>query len=299
MTPISRRGFVALTAAGVAGVPLLRPASAATLTAEQIIELIQARIPSGPGGDTVDTIKAGDPATAVTGIVTTALASMDVLKRAVGARANLVVTCEPTFYSRADRPVPPQGGRGGNPAPPDPIVAAKADFIAANRLVVWRFSDGWRRHAPDPFVRGLAGALGWTPDASGDPAHIVIPELTLERLVRRVRDRLDARGGIRVIGDPRLRLRRVALLPGTTPIQAALRAYADADVIIAGEVREWETVEFARDLSSAGQKKALVLIGRILSEGPGMDACARWLRTELPDVRVRSIPAGDPYWRPV
>ena len=180
---------------------------------------------------------------------------------------------------------------------PDPIVTAKADFINANGLVVWRFSDGWKRQQPDPFSRGLAETLGWTRMNGTDPAGVMIPETTLERLTRHVRDRLDARGGIRVVGDPKLRVRRVALLPGTTAIGAALRAFAHADVVVAGEVREWETVEYARDLHDAGEKKALVLLGRILSEDPGMNACARWLRTVVPEVNARWIASGDPYWR--
>jgi putative NIF3 family GTP cyclohydrolase 1 type 2 len=298
MTQLSRRGFVALTAAGMAGAPLLpTPASAATMTVQQVIDRVRTRAGADGKSDTVDTIKAGDPATVVTGIVTTALATMDVLKEAARVKANLVITCEPTFHSRADRPVPAPG-RGGAPVAPDPIVTAKADFIAANGLVVWRFSDGWKRQQPDPFARGLGETLGWTRVNGNDPADVTIPETTLERLTRHVKDRLDARGGVRVVGDPTLRVRRVALLPGTTAIGAALRAFADADVVVAGEVREWESVEYARDLRDAGEKKALVLLGRILSEDPGMNACARWLRTVIRDVNARWIPAGDPYWRP-
>ncbi len=51
----------------------------------------------------------------------------------------------------------------------------------------------------------------------------------------------------------------------------------EVDAIVAGEVREWESVEYARDLVAAGRKKALILIGRVLSEDPGMRVCADWL----------------------
>ena len=47
------------------------------LTAAQVIARIQAAIPQPPPPDTVDTIKAGDPATIVTGIVTCFTDSMD------------------------------------------------------------------------------------------------------------------------------------------------------------------------------------------------------------------------------
>ena len=70
------------------------------------------------------------------------------------------------------------------------------------------------------------------------------------------------------------------------------------DVLIAGEIREWESSEYARDTVSEGFSRALILLGRTLSEDPGMKACAQWLETVVPDVRCRWMPAGDPYWRP-
>jgi hypothetical protein len=106
------------------------------------------------------------------------------------------------------------------------------------------------------------------------------------------------RGGIRVMGDPRTQVRTIGLLPGSTPIQAALRTLPGVDAIVAGEVREWETVEYVRDTLTTGGKKGLILVGRIVSEDPGMQVCARWLTTILPEVRATAIPAGDPYWRP-
>jgi hypothetical protein len=71
------------------------------------------------------------------------------------------------------------------------------------------------------------------------------------------------------------------------------------DAIVAGEVREWESVEYARDVVAAGGMKGLILLGRIVSEEPGMNVCAQWLETIVPEVRTRSIPVGDPYWRPL
>jgi hypothetical protein len=70
------------------------------------------------------------------------------------------------------------------------------------------------------------------------------------------------------------------------------------DVIVAGEQREWEGVEYAADANTAGQRKALILIGHWVSEDQGMRVCADWLKTFVPEVPVAWIPAGDPFWRP-
>jgi hypothetical protein len=122
--------------------------------------------------------------------------------------------------------------------------------------------------------------------------------MTLDALVATVKQKLASRGGIRVIGDPKMAVRRVGLLPGSTPLAATVATLPGVDVIVGGEMREWESVEFVRDTVIAGNKKALVLIGRLVSEEPGMNACAAWLKTIVPGIPVTHLTAGDPYWRP-
>jgi putative NIF3 family GTP cyclohydrolase 1 type 2 len=302
MHPISRRKFVALIASSVAATPLARGIGGA-VTAQEVVDRIKKNVAVDWKQETVDTFKAGDPSTAVTGIVTTALASLEVLGSAVKVGANLIVTCEPTFFAKADTPTPPARRGFGPPdipplpPSPDPVFSAKDAFIKKHNLIVWRFSDHWRLHTPDPFAQGLVNVLGWSRYA-GDPGHLSITETSLDTLVQHVKKSLRSRGGMRIVGDPQLRVRKVALLPGSTPIQASLKTLPDADVIIAGEVREWESVEYVRDTVALGGKKALILVGRIVSENPGMQVCAQWLKTIVPEVASTWVPVGDPYWRP-
>lgn len=300
MADLSRREFAALAAAAaVAPFADVTSVRAAAITAEEVIGRIKKNIGIDWKPESVDTVKAGDPSTTVTGIVTTSMATLAVLQQAVKARANVVITAQPTFYSRADVPTPPVG-RGTPPpvAAPDRVFAAKNDFIRKNNLVVFRLSEHWRQRQPDPLAQGLAAALGWSKQASADPRRFDVPALSLDALASRVKNGLRARGGVRVMGDARTAVRRIGLLPGTTPIQAALNMLPGVDVIIAGEVREWESVEYVRDKIFAGEKKGLILVGRVVSEEPGMDICANWLRTFVSEVPIRHISAGDPYWRP-
>ena len=212
----------------------------------------------------------------------------------------VIVTAHATFYSRSDAQTPPPA-RGAAVAAPidDPVFKAKSAFIAKNNLAVFRLSDHWRLRRPNPFVQGLATALGWsTFQQSDDPARFDVPPITLDALASDVKKRLRSRGGIRVVGAPTLRVQRVGFLPGTSPIQASLKLSPDVDLIIAGEVREWETVEYLRDKSFVGERKALMVVGRVVSDEAGMGVCADWLKTLVQEVPVRHIPAGDPYWRP-
>ena len=297
---LSRREFVRLGARAAAVPFVLEGAAsgAAAPTAQAIVDRIRQNVGVDWNPNSVDTFKAGDPLTAVTGIATTSLATIDVMQRAIRSGANLIITSGPTFYSRTDQPAH-AGRRGAAPQSPDPIFTAKQKFITEQRLVVWRFSDHWRVRMPDPFAQGIADALRWAKYRVGaDPRRIMVPAMTLEGLARDVKAKLNARGGIRVIGKPDTRVQQIALLPGTIAIQTTLAVLSEVDVIVAGEIREWESSEYARDLVYSGRNKGLILVGRSLSEDAGMNVCARWLKTIVSDAPVRWIPAGDPYWRP-
>jgi putative NIF3 family GTP cyclohydrolase 1 type 2 len=293
MNRLSRREFVRLSTAGAIVSPFVRDparmAAAAPPTAQEIVDRIKKSVGVEWKTATVDTFKAGDPSTIVTGIVTTSLATIEVMRRAVNAGANMVITSGPTFYSRADTAAPTS----------DPVFNAKNDLIKANNLVVWRFSDHWRLRTPDPLAQGLTDVLGWAGYRTGsNPQRVSVPAVTLDALVADVKKKLNARGGILVVGNARTRVQQIGLLPGNVPIQATLKLLPQVDVVIAGEIREWESSEYARDMVTAGFNKGLILIGRALSEDPGMKACAAWLGTIVPEAPCRWMAAGDPYWRP-
>jgi hypothetical protein len=103
---------------------------------------------------------------------------------------------------------------------------------------------------------------------------------------------------MRVVGGSGLRIRRVLVSPGTTDLASTVRNLPHADVVLSGEPREWEAVEYVFDTAAAGTPKGMIAVGRSVSQEPGMQACATWLRTVIPEVPVDPFPAGDPYWRP-
>jgi putative NIF3 family GTP cyclohydrolase 1 type 2 len=364
MTAISRRDFVALTAAGAVATPLLLDGAwthvSAAVTAQDVVDRIKKNIGVEWRSDDVDTFKAGDPSTIVTGVVTTSMATLDVLQKAVQARANLVITAAPTFYSRADLSAPAGrgfgagAGRGGGaprggspnaapapspatvsgpgtgasapmpptpalptsvvpplsppfgavatatPPPPDPVYVGKNALIEKHKLVVFRLTQHWNQRKPDPRAQGLAAAMGWTKyHVSDDALRYDVPGIRLDALASQLKKTLGTRGGIRAIGDRAITVRRIGLLPGYTTIQASIAMMPDVDVIITGEVQEWESATYAQDVAFAGIKKGFISVGRVVNEAAGMQVCADWLKTIVPEVAVRFISAGDPYWRPL
>lgn len=295
---ISRRRFALM--AGTAGVvPLL---GASPVTAEEIVQRIQKELGGEWPSTGPDGFKAGDPSTTINGIATTAMATLDVLKQAVKAKTNLILTYEPTFYSRADGQTPT--GRAGNTfGPDDPVVKAKREFIEKNGLVVFRLRDHWQARKEGEMVSGLADALGWSPhrvnvDGSLYDSVYGIPPATAEATVALIRSKLNLRAGLRVVGDRTAIIRSVLVFPGSMTPATMWQRYKEVDMIVAGEVREWENTHFAADMFTAGEKRALVTVGRVVSEDPGMRACAEWLKTIVKEVPVQWIGVGDPYWRP-
>ena len=55
----------------------------------------------------------------------------------------------------------------------------------------------------------------------------------------------------------------------------------DVEVLLAGETVEWETVEYTRDATDSGSRKALILLGHNNSEEAGMERLAPWLATAM------------------
>jgi putative NIF3 family GTP cyclohydrolase 1 type 2 len=286
---LTRRSFVR-TAAGTLLVPRLNPVAlaAAPVTAAQIAERIHASIGMPWRDKTIDGFKAGNPESVVTGVATTVVATRRVLARAVELKRNLVITQEPLFYNANDEP--------GNRASDANYLAKKA-FIEQHGLVVFRFSDHWNARQPDPRVAALATALGWQgPGANG---VFTIPETTLAALAGQLRERLQIRGGLRSLGPADLKIRTVQLIPGTADVPTVMARLNEVDVVVAGEPREWEVVPYVLDSRTAGANKALLAIGRTVSEEPGMEACAAWIKTFVSEVPIDAVPAGDPYWSPL
>ncbi|HOT90107.1 MAG TPA: Nif3-like dinuclear metal center hexameric protein [Anaerolineae bacterium] len=259
-----------------------------TRTIQSVIDAILREIPGAPLADTVDTFKSGDPTQPVTGIVTTFLASYAVIQRAVELGANLIITHEPTFYNHLD-----ETGWLAN----DPIYRAKRALLDEHGIVVWRFHDHWHMHQPDGIMIGVARALGWEaclPDAS--IPLFTLPETTVDALAAELKAKLGITA-VRLVGNPAMSCRRVGVMVGAAggTWQIGFMSGQEMDVLVTGEIHEWETCEYVRDAIAQGRRLALIVIGHANSEEPGMAYLVEWLRARVPDVPITHVPVGDPF----
>jgi putative NIF3 family GTP cyclohydrolase 1 type 2 len=262
-------------------------------TAQALIDRIQKNVGVAWSTPTVDTFKAGDPSTPITGIAVTMMATLDVIQRAAASDKNLVITHEPTFYSHLDNTADLEKHN-------DAVLAEKQAFIRDHHMVVWRFHDHWHRRKPDGIQFGMTHALGWEKFQDPSNAHLfTIPETTLKGLATSVKSKLDI-VALRVVGDPNMRLTKVAMLPGAGGSAGQIRMLErdDVEALLIGEVPEWETVEYAADAATERRHKALLLLTHIPSEQAGMEECARWLKTFVSDVPIEFVPARQPFWLP-
>ena len=262
------------------------------LTAREVVQRIQEHVGVPWQKETVDTFKAGDPDAKVTGIAVTMMATFDVLQRAAASRANLIITHEPTFYNHLDEftEIPQKEN--------DPVLAEKLAFIKEHHLIIWRFHDHWHRRTPDGIEAGMTHALGWEAFQDKQNQYLfTIPETTLDKLAANLKARLELHT-MRVVGDPKMKVTRVALSPGSAGMQREIGALDNRDIqlLITGESREWETVEYVADAVSEKKNKALIMLGHIPSEQAGMEECTRWLKTFVSEVPVNFVPAAQPFW---
>jgi putative NIF3 family GTP cyclohydrolase 1 type 2 len=258
------------------------------LTAKDVIARIQKNVGVPWHDQTVDTIKAGSPDTGVKGIATTMMATLDVVQRAAAAGKNMVITHEPTFYSHEDKT---------EALHDDPTFRFKQAFLEEHGMVVFRFHDHWHAHRPDGIATGMVQALGWEKNVDPEnPGRFLLEGTSLATLARQIEEKLKIRT-MRVIGDPGLRVRTVA---GNWGYAGSLRPFMrpDLDVLIIGEAREWELIEYAADTITSGKKKGLIVLGHIPSEQAGMVNCANWLKSFITEVPIEFVPAAEPFWSP-
>lgn len=258
------------------------------MTIQEVIQTILAAVPNATTTETVDTVKAGDANWPVTGIVTTFLASQAVLQKAAALGANFVITHEPTFYNHLDNV---------DWLEDNPVYQAKRKFIEDNHLVIWRFHDNWHIHQPDGLLTGFVKEMGWEAYVNPDePAVYQLPATSLRDLAQTIKDKLGIRT-LRLIGDPMLTVRRAGVLVGAWggSNQIPFWHHTDADVLIVGEIAEWETSEYARDAVTQGCLKGLIITGHANSEEPGMKYLAEWLRSRFPQIPIHHVPVNDPF----
>ena len=265
-------------------------ANAQKMTVRDVINHMLVALDTQIKPGSVDTLKSGNWDQEVTGIATTFMATLSVLKKAQAQGINLIITHEPTYYNHFDN-MDEFGEK-------DPVVRAKEAFIKEHNLVVFRFHDVPHQIEDDMIKKGMIQKLGWQKHHLGDMVF-TSPYKTVADLAQFLTDHFQT-STVRVVGDPKMKLEKFGFLPGAYGRHAQVDKFnnPEIDALIIGEGAEWEAIEYARDAQELGWRRALIVMGHAHSEEGGMEYVAEWLKSVVPSIPVSFIPAGNPLWTP-
>jgi len=257
-----------------------------TLTIQQAIDSIIGAVPGAPFAKTVDKVTLGDTSQPIRGIVTTFLATHEIIEQVAKSSANLIISHETVFYNHIDEI---------DWLYHNAVYQNKRRLIEDNCLVIWRFHDYLHALPPDMTVVGMLRELAWEPNCRTEMLPFCpIPPMPLQDLVTYIKTKLGLEH-IRVIGDLTMMCRGVAVLPGFAGKERQIHSLSqpEVDVVICGEAHEWEATEYVRDAVHMGHQKALIVLGHAASEEPGMKWIIPWLQTRVPGVPISFVPTGN------
>lgn len=279
---------------------------------KEVIEKILQYHPPAPGYEGCDGYKSGDPEAECTGIVSALVPTVDVIHKAIALGCNLIITHEPIYYMTPD--FPEWRGPFFNK-----IYERKRALIEENGITVWRDHDHIHMHKSDGIFTGVIKYLGWEPYYKKSENHVVhfypceIPETTVGELRRYLIGKLHL-NGLRYIGNPGAKVSRIALCahlyPGgfspqdvdsdkyycdyATQIIGEMEKENGIEVLIPGEIIEWDVLSYIRDAVALGKNKACMNIGHFNLEELGMRYAADWIGNLVEhNVQVAYVPTGD------
>jgi putative NIF3 family GTP cyclohydrolase 1 type 2 len=257
------------------------------LTVQDIIDIIIRDIPGAPFSKTVDTIKSGSAGQQVTGIVSTMFATVKIIEEAARKNANFIIAHEPTFYNHTD---------DKNWVSKNDVVKQKQDLLDKHKIAVWRFHDYWHTVRPDGILYGVLKKAGWTSYYETGNRVISIPPTSLQNVANHLKTSLGI-SHVKVIGNLSQSCQRIGLIPGAAGGQAQVTLVENEhpDVLVVGEVHEWETAEYIRDALALGAKTSLIILGHSVSEEPGMSWLVDWLQPKIPGIPITHIESADPF----
>ncbi|MCO5949140.1 Nif3-like dinuclear metal center hexameric protein [Mucilaginibacter flavidus] len=291
---IKRRKFFVNTAKAT-GVLLLAPlvnkasnfiAVDESFTVGQVMDMFIKQVPGGALNNTVDTLKSGNRDIKITGIVTAMFATIEVIRKAIDLGANFIIAHEPTFYNHADDTKWLEN---------DEVYKYKANLLKEHNIAVWRNHDYIHRLVPDGVTDGVLEQLDWKKYADKKiPNIITVPSTSLKDLIVYLKIKMGIQM-VRYIGDPAQSCSRLLLIPGAAGEETHINGinHVKPDVLIIGELHEWETAEYVRDARAKGDKIALVVLGHIASEDAGSEFMMNWVKKNVPGIKVTRVKPGN------
>lgn len=252
-----------------------------------------------PEDKTCDLLMAGSENQEVTKIVTTFMATVEVIQKAIAIGANLIITHEPTWFTGKD---------STDWLEEDPVYLEKKKLIDAHGIAIWRFHDHMHMGKEDLIYRGYDMEFGWDKykvENSGEYPWFgtcyQLPTTTLESLCHYFKEKLDMKV-VQIVGNPKMKVERVGVLVGggslglgIEELPMKIMKLSQLDLLICGDITEWTISAYVRDAAAMGMNKGMLVLGHERSEEMGMKHLGSWMKDITYDIEVLFIDAGEPF----
>lgn len=292
---VERRKFlsnltIATGSAMLVSSPLFSIASAlndktGNITVGEIMNSFISEVPNGVIPNTVDTLKSGNSTIVVTGVVTCMFATIEVIRKTIALGANFIIAHEPTFYNHLDATKWLEN---------DEVFKYKSELLKKHNIAVWRNHDYIHSVHPDGVRKGLVERLAWQKYGNPDQnIYNLTSPLTLKGLIQDLKTKLEI-SSLRYIGDLNASCMKILLMPGAAGGQRQIEGIIKnkPDVLVTGEISEWETAEYVRDARAKGEKLSLIVLGHVASEEDGATYMLNWLKNKFPAVKATFVKTG-------
>lgn len=234
---------------------------------------------------TVDTFKSGNPDQPVKTVCVSWMSTLRTLEKARDLGCDLFITHEPTFYSHTD----------DDPSfDSDRAAVEKRKLLRESGMIVYRCHDVWDRVPEIGILDSWAKELGFKGKPVAEKTFYAVyevPETAVGEFARSMASKLQIYGqeAVQLVGDPKAQVRRIAI--GTGAITNAKEMFSmGTDAAIITEVTYWRDVRWAQDMGFP-----LLIVEHSVSECPGLENLAVYLKKEFPGLRVEYIQEGCPF----
>lgn len=285
------------------------------MTIQEILDRVSEYHPDlGEDYHGCDEVKFGDCSQECTGIVSALVPTVDVIRRTIELKANLLYVHEPVSYLTPDWPEWKADYKCR-------IYDEKLKLLKENKIVLVRDHDHMHAHKPDSIFTGVLKYLGWmeylTEEQKIPFGHTVcFPKAKKLREINQELIEKIGMQGLRFIGNPEAELKKIAFtghiypdafIPQHFNEDGSWSDYATeiiremeqdgVECIIPGEVIEWTVLSYIRDGIPLGKNLACINPGHFNWEELGARYAKDWLM-ELTEnkVSVFYVPTGD-MWK--
>jgi putative NIF3 family GTP cyclohydrolase 1 type 2 len=265
------------------------------MNVREVVEIVLALNGGKKFEKTCDQLIEGNWEHQVTGVVTTFMATVDVIRQTIEMGCNLIITHEPTYFTGLDHI---------DWVKDDPVYQRKKALIDDNQVSIWRYHDHMHGGNTDLIYSGVLKDLGWTNHRNQElplPHCYTIPPTTVAALSGFLKKTLGMKV-IQIVGSPDMKCSRIGILVGggslglgREEMPAKLMNDQQLDVMICGEITEWTLSAYVRDAATLGFNKAMIVVGHERSEEPGMKELANRIQPLLKEIPVHFADSGEPF----